>query len=654
MDALDAVQQGYYCAAELASLPGVPGTARRVSAMALRDNWTSRPHAGRGGGREYAFASLPEPTRAALLLRARPVLPHKPRAGYSEARIAALWARYARCKQPMKDVAAMRLKALQALRALQRGGMTLTEARATVAAQLQADGVRGASAPNLARWQKAVEGAHACDWLALLMPSYTGRTTTREMPPEAWHLFKSDWLRLEQPSASSCYDRVCRIAAVRGWSMMPSLRTFERRIERELDPAVITLARHGEEALDRMYPAQERDRSAFTALEGVNADGHRWDFNVTFPDGSTGRPSILGWQDLYSGKMLSWRLCDHESSDVVRLSFGDMVRRYGIPGGVWLDNGRAFAGKWMTGGAPNRYRFKIRQEDPVGLITALVGADNVHWVTPYHGQAKPIERAWRDFCDRIAKHPAFAGAYVGNNPTHKPENYGSRAVPWDEFVRVVNDEIVAHNARAGRRTKVCQGRSFDAAFAASYAATVVRKVSAEQLNRLLLAAEAVTADLRDGSVRLAGNRYWTEELSHHAGRKVVLRVDPVNLHSEAHVYALDGSFIGTAPCVAAVGFADTQAAREHARGKAQFRRAQKDMLKAERLMDAASVAAQMPTPPPEQLPAAAAIAPVFRHHGKPRVDVARAAPAAEATAATHSDALDSMLSRLSERLGDGL
>lgn len=642
------VAQQWFCAAQLVNLPGMPSTVSAALRIAKRDGWTSRPRAGRGGGREYAFAALPERTQAALLLRAQPVAERrKPRAGYSEARIAALWDRYARAKQPLKDAAAMRLKALQAIGALVHSGMSTMEARGAVAAQLQASHVRGASLTNLARWQKAVDGAHASDWLALLIPAYAGRSVTTEMEPEAWALFKADWLRLEQPSASSCYERLVRIAAVRGWTL-PSLRTFVRRVERELPRAVVVLARQGEEAMDRCYPAQERDRSMFAALDGVNADGHRWDFNVVFPDGTTGRPCILGWQDLLSGKLLAYRLCDNESSDVVRLSFGDMVRKYGVPGQLWLDNGRAFASKWMTGGTPTRYRFKVREEDPVGLITALVGAANVHWVTPYHGQAKPIERCWRDFCDHIAKHPAFAGAYVGNNPTNKPANYGSRAVPWDEFVRVVNEEITAHNAREGRRSKVCQGRSFDAVFAESYARTVVRKVSAEQLNRLLLAAEAVSADRNDGSVRLAGNRYWTEALSRHAGRKVVLRVDPVALQTEAHVYALDGSFICTAPCVAAVGFADTQAAREHARGKAQFRRAKKDMLHAERMMDAASVAAQLPAPPPETLPDAAVIAPVFRMHDKPR---AAPQPAPSADTEDHSAALDSMLARMSANLG---
>jgi hypothetical protein len=132
-------------------------------------------------------------------------------------------------------------------------------------------------------------------------------------------------------------------------------------------------------------------------------------------------------------------------------------------------------------------------------------------------------------------------------------------------------------------------------FAESFARIVARRATEEQLHQLLMAAEAVTADGRDGSVRLDGNRYWTEALVEHAGRKLVLRIDPYHLQGDAHVYALDGTYIAAAPCVAAVGFADVNAAREHARGRKQYRRAAKDMLAAERLMDAANVAAQLPS-----------------------------------------------------------
>ncbi len=641
----------WYCAAELAGLPGLPGTERRTRSKANAEGWRSRPRPGRGGGREYAFTSLPAPTQAAIALResraahAVEDCSPAPPTPLSREAIESAWARYERAPDALKDVAKRRLRALYAVDALHTSGLPLMQARGEVAAQMQREGVRGGSPQSLCRWAGDVAGVDRAYWLALLLPAYAGRTATADIDPAAWDIFKADYLRLEAPSSASCYRRLVRIAARHPeWLTLPALRTFERRIEREISPQVLTLARQGEEALMRSYPAQERDRSLFTALEGVNADGHMWDVGVTFPDGSTGRACVVGWQDLYSGKILAWRIGQTESSDLVRLAFCDLVRGYGIPGNVWLDNGRAFASKYLTGRTPNRYRFGVKEEDPVGIITAL--GVQVHWVTPYHGQAKPIERAWRDLCANIAKHPAFAGAYLGNNVTNKPENYGSRTVPFDEFVRVVESEIHAHNARDGRRTKVCDGRSFDEAFAQSYAISPIRKATSEQLRTLLLAAEAVTANRTDGSVHLAGNRYWCEALARHKGQRLVLRFDPMQLHGGVHAYQLDGEYVGEAQCMVSVGFADTNASREHARGKAQWRRAAKQQLEAERRMEAAAVAAQLPDVAAPELPAARVIAGVF---ARPMPQPQEERPAATGTdEVTRAVVLDDYLKRIQE------
>ena len=310
--------------------------------------------------------------------------------------------------------------------------------------------------------------------------------------PEAWEYFKADYLRNEAPAAERVHERLARAAAEHGWTF-PSVATFVRRIKREIPRPVQILARQGMDALKRAYPAQERDRSVFRALEAVNADGHRFDVFVKWPDGEIGRPVMVAWQDLYSGKIVAYRVDKTENTDAVRLSFGDLVEHHGIPEHAYLDNGRAWASKWMTGGMATRYRFKVKEEEPLGLLTALLGKDNVHWTTPYHGQAKPIERALRDFCESVAKHPALAGAYTGNKPDAKPENYGSRAVPIDLFLTVLVQEIAAHNARKGRRSAVCQGRSFDETFNESYARGPVKKATAEQRRLWLLAAEVSSA-----------------------------------------------------------------------------------------------------------------------------------------------------------------
>ncbi|WP_282265983.1 transposase domain-containing protein [Stenotrophomonas sp. PS02298] len=602
----------WYSAAELAGLPGMPQTHSAVVRIAKRDVWESRRRPGKGGGREYAITSFPTATQAAILLRQQPVLvPVKTSksTGYSEAQIAAAWQRYESAPQHLKEEAQRRMRALQAVELLVTEGRRLMDARAIVAAQLQIDNVRGASVASLGRWAALISPVEKQHRMAFLVSSYAGRTATADIPAEAWDAFKADYLRVEQPSANSCYERLERLAKVNGWAL-PSLKTFQRRIEAELPRGVLILARKGREAFDRTFPAQERDRSVFHALEAVNADGHKFDVFVRWPDGTIARPIMVGVQDLYAGKMLGYRIAETESADLARFAFRDVIQRYGIPEKVWLDNGRGFASKMLTGGIANRFRFKVKPDDPVGILTGL--GCQIHWATPYHGQAKPIERAWRDFCDRISKHPAFAGAYTGNKPDAKPENYGSKAVPLEQFIRVVNEEVAAHNAREGRRTRVCGGqRSFDQVFNASYAQSTIRKASTEQLRQLLLATEVVTADQRDGSVRLSGNRYWCEAMSAHAGKKLMLRFDPEALHTNVEVYSLANVHIGTAECIAAVGFADTVSAKEHARARKQYRRAAQTQLDAERRMTAAQLAAQLPSPPPENLPSAGVVAPMF-------------------------------------------
>lgn len=638
------------------------GVGRRaVEGRANRGGWIfKRELVGGRTVRTFRLSDLPSEVQAAVLLKnaaaaeAQPQEPKQPRPqklpiDRSEAHLASAWQRYEQVSDSLKEQAQDRLTAVLAVARLVDEGTPVTQARTLVAQRLKQAGKPG-SPVQIWRWQRAVEGAPRDSWLPLLVPEYRGRPPQAEIPAEAWDLFKADYLRLEAPAAAACYDRLLRIAAGKGWQL-PSLKTFLRRLKAQIPRPVQILARQGEEALMRTFPAQERRKDVFHALEAVNADGHTFDVFVRWPDGSIARPVMVAWQDLYSGKPLAWRVGQTENADLVRLSFGDLVQKYGIPKHAWLDNGRSFAAKMLTGGARTRYRFKIKDEDPAGLFTAI--GMEVHWATPYHGQAKPIERMFKDLCETVAKHPAHAGAYTGNNPTAKPENYGSRAVPLADFMAVLDSEMAAHSARPGRRSKVAAGRSLNQVFNESYATATIRKATAEQRRLWMLAAEGVTAARQDGSVALLGNRYWSEALAPHAGQKLLVRFDPDHLHGSVHAYTLAGVYVGAAECVMSVGFADTQAGREHARAKTQYRRAAKAVLEAERRMDAAAVADQLPGGVPPELPAAGVLQPVF---GKGK---GKAAPAGDdALAATGTDdggrteLLNSFLERRAAELAD--
>ncbi|MEI6161775.1 MAG: transposase domain-containing protein, partial [Roseococcus sp.] len=476
---------------------------------------------------------------------------------------------------------------------------------------------------SLYEWAKCTHGLAREDWLPALAPRHGGGRERAELPDEAWAMLKGDFLRPERPNFTACYRRLTRVAAEQGWTV-PAERTLYARIM-QIPAHQRVLLRDGVDALRRMFPAQQRDRGVFHALEAVNADGHTWDVFVRWPDGTIGRPHMVAFQDLYSGKILSFRVDVALSWHPVRLAFGDMVEAFGIPRLCWLDNGREFAAKRITGGQKTRYRFKVKDEEPEGLMTTM-GVE-VHWTTPYHGQAKPIERAFRDMAQDIAKHPAFAGAYTGNSPTNKPDNYGKTAVPLDTFLRVIGEEIAEHNARAGRRSPICAGRSFDETFSASYAVSPIKRASAEQRRLWLLAAEAVRPRAQDGAIHIHGNRYWAEFLHAQRGSQVVARFDPETLHEALHIYAADGRYLGEAECLEAAGFNSVPAAQEQGRRLKQYLRATRQGAEALERMSIAEVARRLPQIEAAEPPEARVVQPIFAGNAAlkaaPRADLER-------------------------------
>lgn len=616
-------------AAELAGMPGLPGTKRGVNHRATVDAWLWRKRRGSGGGREYPISCLPVETQTAL---AEKVLSDAPAARSSSIAAGApfsstrgvleapalttpesgvspdprsdrsgdyLAAIFEAKPEKQKQEAKARLAIVNEYVRLQRFGFD----RARIIDAITTE--RSISEATLSRYLSLVRGKPEHLWLAVLCPSYAGRTAKAEMSAEAWETLKADYLRAERPSASTCIDRLKRAAKKRGWTI-PSERTLLRRLD-SLPRQVKVLAREGRQAALQLYPSQQRSRAALQALSIVNSDGYLHNLFVLFPDGEIRRPKTQFWQDVHSSKILGFRTDKTEHTDGIRLSFGDLVERYGIPDAVLLDNTLAAANKTMSGGIKHRFRFKVRDEEPLGVFPLL--NVKVMWATPGHGQAKPIERAFGigGIGEIVDKHPELAGAWTGGNTLDKPEYDGkTKAVPLSLLEAIIEQEVAAYNAKTGRRSPVHQGRSFDEVFNESYAGASIRRAAEAQRRLWLLAAEVRTAT-RDGSISLeAGritrsgiaptqaNRYWHPDLIDHAGRQLVARFDPRRLHEGLHVYSLDGRYIAYAECHAPQGFNDQVAARELQRNRKTFMRSTKDALHAERRMDAIEASKFLP------------------------------------------------------------
>jgi putative transposase len=582
--------QEWWSAADLAEagLPDLPGTKRKINQLAQQEGWARhagkvRRRKGAGGGLEYHWSLLP--IRARMRLSADLVNAPAARPGKDEA-----WERYAAAGDKARDEAEARLEAIAEVELLEGAGLTRSAAVREISHKL------GRSEKSLWNYLGQVEGVAPADRLAYLID---GRAVRRapaqrgDIDPAFLALVRSDWLRLSQPSLTSCYDRAVRVwTAERRNSTVPPLHQVRRWIKANVSAPTEIYLRKGAEALRRFYPAQVRSKAFMVPLECVVGDFHQFDNFVHWPGyDKPVRPQMMAWSDVYSGKLLAWRLSPTANSHTVQLVTGDLIRKWGIPQSVLMDNGKEFANKAMTGGDDTRNTFKVTDEDIPGLLP-LLGV-RIHWATPYSGQSKPIERAFRDLCDRVAKHPAFDGAYTGNKPTAKPEDYGSRAIPLDEFRLVLEEELAHHNARPGRRSEVAMGRSFNEVFNEGYAKATIKRATDEQFRLWLLRAEGGRAKRGNGALKLYDTEYWSEWMYRIAGEKVVIRFDADNLTAGLEVYDLAGHYLGHAECREAARFFDVDAARDHNRKRKAWIRAQRDEAKAAREFSAAEVAARV-------------------------------------------------------------
>lgn len=572
------------------------GLQRHIAKHKWReDSQTCQRRTKRFGGDLFHISLLP----ASVQLRLKAMTDGKQTEKNSKPEITtreALWERYEKLPVHQKQECETRLKLLLRVEALQASGIQKIQALSIATTEL------GHSVSTYKNWHSLVQSWKRQDWLAALAPKYNSEVPENTCHPQAWAVLKADYLRPEKPSLSACYRRMKSAADKYGWEPVPSLRTMRRWVEREIPRTVQVMAREKGDISKQLYPAQRRTKGHLHAMEIVNIDGHKFDVFTKLKDGRVIRPMMIAIQDIYSGMFVAHRLAESENKEAVRLCIGDMIEQHGIPTTMVSDNGRAFASKWITGGASFRFRFKVRDEDPQGLLESM--GTKVIFTQPYSGQSKPIERAFRDLADTISRHPFVAGAWTGNTIENAPDNRGGKPVDFDLFKDFIATQIHEHNMRTDRNTETAKGRSFKMVFDESMAlpSTLVPMPTAAQRKLWLLAAEQVKAKRGSGEIELLGTRYYSPLLSQYAGKKLTVRFDPQNLHNPLQVYDQKDVFLFEAPVFGDVRFDDTDAARDHGRKRRELKKATKIQQKVLAELSIDELARILPSPEPADHP----------------------------------------------------
>lgn len=202
----------------------------------------------------------------------------------------------------------------------------------------------------------------------------------------------------------------------------PSCDAFVRRLRANYSESAIYLARYGEKKWSGKYGYYiDRDWSAVKAGQIWVGDHAQLDVLVNSYKSKAKREKVLapwytGWRDFKTGKHLGYLLHeDAPNSDHILQAFYYAAMTYSLPEIVYVDNGKDYRAKDLTGGRKNK-SIKIDTERARNTM-ALLGV-KVIFALPYNPQSKPIERDFRKVKEWFAK---MLPGYRGGNVLERPE-----------------------------------------------------------------------------------------------------------------------------------------------------------------------------------------------------------------------------------------
>lgn len=541
--------RSWYSAQELAGLPGLPGTARNVKAMAAREHWEGQTRLG-SKAVEYAFAILPKITQAALIaasvqeVEPQPVAVSKPitikRDAVSSSRL-------------YEDQRSVMTARLAFVREIERMSQTISQQRAidSLVALAKADQLspyltglvlrandrktddRSLSERTLKRW--------LADYRKNGESGLAPARRQKDLSLPIWApVFLACYQRPTKPSVESAYAEF----ALKNPAERPSIHVV-RRFLNKLSAEARERGRRTPQELKALQPFKRRSTKSMYPCDVFTADGHKFDAEVLNPrTGKPYRPEATTVLDVATRKAVGISIGEAESTIGVMDALRDAMQ-HGMFAMFYVDNGSGFA------------------NDTVREVVDRLGGTMTH-ALPYNSQARGlIERSHQTIWVNAAKKlTSYIGADMDKHAGTKVHRIGrkelretgrTRLIPtFAEFMAGVEYEIKTYNNSphrglakfrdplTGKLRHMSPNEAWDAARAEGWEPIIA---PAELLNDL--SRPQVVRPTRRGEVTWAGETYFLDALRSFHGEEIRLAYD-VRDASRVWVRTLDGDLIGEA------------------------------------------------------------------------------------------------------------
>lgn len=553
--------KSHYAAAELASmsLPMLPTTMQGINQRAKMEQWTSRKREGRGGGREYALASLPGSAQDEIRRRTANALVTStsttvPLPAPQRAQLDLVETDAQRLKADARKGILTTLDRLMAQCHISReAAMTtlLTQAKLGtlddhMAMMLRAArderGRKGDAFPSVRTLKR---------WLA---QGKTGdlapKIARQDFCPPAWAKpFLAFYQVPQKPSVEHAYSMFVEAyrARNREWDF-PSIHQV-RRFLGKLGNVTREVGRMGARELKNIRPFIRRTFDQLLPNDVWSPDGHTFDAEVQHPlHGRPFRPEITVFADIATRRAVGFSIGLAESSLTMLDAMTHGVTNNGLFAIFYSDRGSGFDNEMIKGEATGMH--------------GLLGFEVTNSL-PYNSQARGVvERLHQSLWVRAAKElPSFIGdemdreAKLANFKITRSAVKKGGALPllgWDAFMRFCKEQIDKYNTRPhstlpkisdpvdGHRRYMTPDEALEQFKAKGWEPVMLTEGEAQRVFR-----PRIERTVRRGEIQLFNNRYFSALLEEFHEEVVHVAYD-IHDAQKVWVHHPDGRFICTA------------------------------------------------------------------------------------------------------------
>ena len=518
---------------------------RWIQKRAVNERWTSRTERAKGGERRlYQTSALPEDIQAAYAASLKLSLQEL------QSRLQPASIHEKKINIPRYNGRGAKIKETKPIEATADGDLQIAAARAKLIDAYNASGLsvaqfiaayeNGVAAPELrerlGRWGNIHSPSNFyTNWLARyeqcglagLAPQYAKKRggSGASLDDKAKNIIEVLYLDLRKPSVASVERGLKQFGYELNYTII------NRYIKNEIPESVKVRCRKGEKAYnDKFAPYIQRDYTLFKSMEWGCGDHHLFDFVITH-EGRIFRPWLTMFIDMRSRAITGWHIDVIPNTLTIMRAFAMSVEQYGLFENMLVDNGKDFKSAWFAGSAWKEKHTKPEKE-ALELIEGVLHdcGTKAHFATPYRGQSKPIERAFRTIIELFSK---TQDTYVGSNTVDRPADTklfwgkinGRDRVEVTYTLTKLREDFSKFaawfNSAWHHSGHGMDGKTPEAVFNANLEA---RREMPEAMRKYVFAIRERRVVQRNG-IRVDGVDYYNEEITRLVGERVEVRRD---------------------------------------------------------------------------------------------------------------------------------